>query len=76
MLVRVLVADQTIRRGGWTYVRNENRFRLFLLQSGFIRLPQYVVGTAAYAVFRLVSPRLRKHMYRFVRDSAPRAQLG
>lgn len=74
-LVRFRVSrQQARRRGGWQYVRTEIRFRTFLWRSGFINFGQYVVSTAAYTGFRLLTPSLRSWMYRLVRTRGASAR--
>ncbi|RVU15950.1 glycosyltransferase [Methylobacterium oryzihabitans] len=68
VLVRIRTSlDQRRRRGGWRYCRDEIRFRRHLLRTGFLSAGEFVVVTALYAAFRLVSGRTRERLYAFAR---------
>jgi glycosyltransferase involved in cell wall biosynthesis len=56
------------RRGGWRYVKNEIKFRLHFFKAGFLTAKQFVMVTALYTGFRLISGPMRGRLYAFVRS--------
>lgn len=60
-------ADQMKRRGGLRYCLDEIRFRTACWKRGFLDLRSFVVTTAMYVVFRLVSQSMRRRLYDLVR---------
>jgi hypothetical protein len=68
-----LVSVRIIRRGGWPYVWNEVRFRVFCWRAGFLNLRQFVVITVAHLVFQLSGATMRGRLYRLVRRPARHA---
>ncbi len=59
--------DQRRRRGGLRYALNEIRFRRDCLRAGFLDTRQFLVITALYTVFRLISGGLRNRLYALAR---------
>lgn len=55
------------RRGGFRYLRNDIRFRLFCYRAGFLSLRQFGAIVAAVMVFRAISGPLRASLYSLVR---------
>jgi GT2 family glycosyltransferase len=68
-----LVSVRITRRGGWPYIWNEVRFRVFCWRAGFLNLRQFMVITTAHLVFQLSGATMRGHLYRLVRRPARHA---
>lgn len=56
------------RRGGWSYVIGEIKFRIWCLRSGFMSLREFIVVTCLYIGFRLVSATARRRLYSLARS--------
>lgn len=58
---------QSSRRGNWTYLKSEFRFRTECLRIGFLTRSQYCATLLLYAAFRIASPVLRQRIYALAR---------
>lgn len=72
-LDRVLICmriseQQFLRRGGWSYVKNELRFRYAHFKQGNISFWPFVSTVLPTAIFRLSPPSLKKILYNTVRE--------
>jgi glycosyltransferase involved in cell wall biosynthesis len=65
--IRSSIAQRT-RRGGWSYLRHEIAFRRECLRIGFMTPREFVVITALYAGFRLISGSMRHRLTSLVRS--------
>lgn len=69
VLLRVRTSiEQRARRGNFTYLANEIRFRYRLFRSGFLSFSQFLVTTGLYTIFRLTGAPLRDRLYASVRS--------
>jgi GT2 family glycosyltransferase len=68
-----LVSVRITRRGGWLYIWNEVRFRVFCWRAGFLNLRQFMVITTAHLLFQLSGTTMRDRLYRLVRRPAQHA---
>lgn len=59
---------QRLRRGGWSYLRNEIAFRRECLRVGFMSPYEFIVVTSLYAAFRLTSGSIKRHLFSLVRS--------
>ena len=57
------------RRGGFKYLINEYKFRLFCYRKKYIKLYQLIISCVLYTLLRLSPVKLRRSMYKLVRDS-------
>lgn len=62
-----LVSVRITRLGGWPYIWDEVRFRVFCWRTGFLNLRQFMVITTAHLVFQLLGATVRGRLYHLVR---------
>lgn len=55
------------RRGGFRYLWNDIRFRVFCYRSGFLTLRQFGVIVLGVLIFRIIGGPLRASLYGLVR---------
>ena len=68
VLVRVRYnRGQVARRGGFRYLQNEIRFRMYCRSSGFITTQQCIMTATVYIAFRLAGSSVRGRLYNVVR---------
>lgn len=67
--------DQRRRRGGMKYALNEIRFRFEFYRSGFFTLREFLLISALYTCFRLVSGTMRDRLYGLSRNKAPQRSI-
>jgi len=68
--------QQTRRRGGWAYARNEIAFRRFCFDIRFLNAGEYLLSTLLVVGFRLAPPELKRLLYRVTRDPLPGGQAA
>ncbi|QMV13006.1 glycosyltransferase [Vibrio spartinae] len=61
--------EQYGRRGGFKYLINEYKFRKFCYKKRYIKLHQFIISCVLYSFLRLSPVKLRKSMYKLVRES-------
>jgi glycosyltransferase involved in cell wall biosynthesis len=67
-LIHVRVTrSQRERRGGWSYVVRDARFRWSLYRRGYISVTNCVLSTVMYATFRLAPVSVKHFLYSMVR---------
>jgi GT2 family glycosyltransferase len=57
------------RRGGWDYLVNEIRFRIFCLRSRFLTIHEFLLITTAFVIFRVIGVNARGWLYRLARTA-------
>ena len=62
------------RRGGFTYMMDEIRFRSEYRRAGFLSWPEFLLTSTMYGVFRLIPASVRMRLYSLVRVSKPAGQ--
>lgn len=65
-----LVSVRASRFGGWGYIWNEVRFRVYCWRAGFLNLRQFMVITGAHLVFNMLGATMRSGLYSLVRRPA------
>ncbi|KUJ00650.1 glycosyltransferase [Vibrio sp. MEBiC08052] len=60
--------EQYDRRGGFKYLINEYKFRMFCYKNRYIKLHQFIIPCILYSFLRLSPVVLRKSMYKLVRE--------
>jgi glycosyltransferase involved in cell wall biosynthesis len=69
-LIKVRIShEQYGRRGGFKYLINEYKFRTFCYRKRYIKLYQFILSCVLYSFLRLSPVKLRKSMYKLVRES-------